>query len=222
MMVKPWDYGRLQVSPNQKNLMNGEAPFFWLGDTAWNLFQRLDLNEAYVYLRNRKEKGFTVIQAVLINYAHEGNKRSLQHVENEDVLQVIRAENKPYWDHVETIVDMAAEMGIYFALLPVWGRVVKEGYLNTDNVVPYADYLTRIFGGKKNMIWLLGGDIRGDLHEDLWNTLGTALKSAMPDTLVGYHPFGRTSSSYWFSDCDWLDFHMFQSGHRRYDQNWHI
>jgi hypothetical protein len=220
MMLKPWDHGRLQVSPNQKNLVNGEASFFWLGDTAWNLFQRLDRDEAYVYLRNRKEKGFNVIQAVLINYAHEGNKRSLQHVENEDVLQVIRAENKLYWDHVETIVDMAAEMGIYFALLPVWGRVVKEGYLNTDNVAPYADYLTRVFGGKKNIIWLLGGDIRGDLHEGLWNTLGKALKSAMPDTLVGYHPFGRTSSSYWFSDCDWLDLHMFQSGHRRYDQNW--
>ena len=35
---------------------------------------------------------------------------------------------------------------------------------------------------------------------------------------MGYHPFGRTSSSLWFHQEKWLDFNMFQSGHRRYDQ----
>ncbi len=33
-----------------------------------------------------------------------------------------------------------------------------------------------------------------------------------------FHPFGRTQSSRWFHDASWLDFNMFQSGHRRYGQ----
>lgn len=63
--MKPWDYGTLGVSKNGKYLVNGEEPFFGLGDTAWLLFQKLSLEEAYVYLRNRKEKGYNVIQELL-------------------------------------------------------------------------------------------------------------------------------------------------------------
>ena len=33
-----------------------------------------------------------------------------------------------------------------------------------------------------------------------------------------FHPFGRTSSVRWFHNAKWLDFNMFKSGHRRYDQ----
>ena len=39
------------------------------------------------------------------------------------------------------------------------------------------------------------------------------------DSLVTFHPFGRTQSSTWFHQEPWLDFNMFQSGHRRYDQD---
>ena len=45
--------------------MNGE-PFFWLADTAWELFHRLDRDEAEHYLKTRSGQGFTVIQAVAL------------------------------------------------------------------------------------------------------------------------------------------------------------
>ena len=34
-----------------------------------------------------------------------------------------------------------------------------------------------------------------------------------------FHPFGRTDSSENYHNASWLDFNMFQSGHRRYDQD---
>jgi hypothetical protein len=40
--------------------------FFWLGDTAWELFHRLTREEAERYLENRRAKRFTVIQAVAL------------------------------------------------------------------------------------------------------------------------------------------------------------
>jgi hypothetical protein len=36
-------------------------PFFWPGDTAWELFHRLDRAEAELYRRDRAAKGFNVI-----------------------------------------------------------------------------------------------------------------------------------------------------------------
>ena len=42
------------------------SPFFWLGDTAWQLFHALDREEAQLYLSNRAERKFNVIQAVAL------------------------------------------------------------------------------------------------------------------------------------------------------------
>ena len=57
-----WDNGLLRVSDNGRYLQNGEVPFFWMGDTAWLLFHKNTDEAAYTYLKNRKEKGFNVIQ----------------------------------------------------------------------------------------------------------------------------------------------------------------
>ena len=49
--------------------------------------------------------------------------------------------------------------------------------------------------------------------------MGRTLRAEDPNHLITYHPFGRTQSSTWFHAEPWLDFNMFQSGHRRYDQD---
>lgn len=57
----------IQVTPNGRFLQRADgAPFFYLGDTAWQLFHRLTLAESTHYLTNRAAKGFTVIQAVAL------------------------------------------------------------------------------------------------------------------------------------------------------------
>src|SRR5688572_6612345 len=57
----------LKLSENKRYLMTGDGqPFFWLGDTAWELFHRLNREDADRYLQNRAGKGFTVIQAVAL------------------------------------------------------------------------------------------------------------------------------------------------------------
>ncbi|MFZ5830334.1 MAG: DUF4038 domain-containing protein [Planctomycetota bacterium] len=40
-------------------------PFFWLGDTAWEMLHRLDREETLHYLDVRARQGFNVIQTVL-------------------------------------------------------------------------------------------------------------------------------------------------------------
>ena len=58
----------LRVSDNQRFLVTDLGdPFFWLGDTGWEMLHRLDRPEMDHYLRNRAGKGFTVIQTVILS-----------------------------------------------------------------------------------------------------------------------------------------------------------
>ena len=202
----------LSISKDGRYFSEDGKPFFWLGDTAWMLFHKCNLEEAYRYLRNRKELGYNVIQAVLINNL----KNHRNSVGVEDPSTDVTA--KEYWEKCDKIIQMAAELGLYIAALPAWGSLVKQNIINEDNATEYADFLGKRYQSFGNVIWLLGGDVRGDVGGRTFHILGQTLKKYNPERLIGYHPFGRTSTIQWFQNTDWLDFHMFQSGHRRYDQ----
>lgn len=58
----------LRVSENGRFFTGQkEEPFFWLGDTGWLLFTKLSREEAVQYLDNRAEKGFNVIQVMVLH-----------------------------------------------------------------------------------------------------------------------------------------------------------
>ena len=120
--MKPWENGTLKVSENKRYLCNGDKPFFWMGDTAWLLFQQCSLEESYMYLKNRADKGFTVIQAVLLHAVKGAMDSSLADVEK-DVTK------KEFWEHCDQVVKMAEDLGLYMGLLPSWGSLVKNGVL---------------------------------------------------------------------------------------------
>ena len=203
-------FGKLSISENRRYLMEGDKPFFWLGDTAWLMLLKLNEDEIYTYLRNRKEKGYNVIQTVLI--------QSPQDVESSLASGRKDVTKSEYWNFVDQILDMAEQMGLYIGLLPAWGSLVKANILNMETMRTYANFLGKRYQNRKNLIWILGGDVRGDVDYDVFCLEGEILKSYNPERIVAYHPFGRTSSSLWFHNEPWLDMNLFQSGHRRYDQ----
>jgi hypothetical protein len=224
---RPLDNGRLVVSQNCRFLQheNGE-PFFWQGDTAWRLFQKLNRSEVETYLENRRRKGFNVVQAAMLYEMPEVNVYGDAALVNSNPIHPQTTQgNDPesdleydYWDHVEFVIDKAAAKGIYIALIPAWGSIVKEGHFTVESARCYGQWLAERYRDKVNIIWINGGDIRGDSNKDIWQALGTTLHEMDPNHLMTFHPFGRTQSSTWFHNEDWLDFNMFQSGHRRYDQ----
>lgn len=196
---------KLEVKGNY--LYMDKAPFFWLGDTAWLLFEKLTFDEAKLYLDNRKSLGFNVIQCVLLHTYKDGYSCA-----GKSPLL------KEYWEEVQKIVEYAKNLGLIMGILPAWGAMVKNNILNEENIDRYADFLNDLFQPFENIVWILGGDIRGDEYFHLYDRFGKKLKEINPTRLITFHPFGRTGSYQWFKDSSWLDFHMFQSGHRRYDQ----
>lgn len=196
---------RLEVKGSY--LFKDNQPFFWLGDTAWLLFEKLTVKEAKQYLEIRKSQGFTGIQCVLLHTYENGFSCAGKSPKDEK-----------YWKEVLEVVSYAKTLDLVLGILPAWGAMVKNGILSMDNIDSYADFLIQTFFEFDHIIWILGGDIRGDAFYEFYNYFGKKLKAGNPERLITFHPFGRTASYQWFKDCSWLDFHMFQSGHRRYDQ----
>lgn len=215
----------LKVSENCRFLQstNGQ-PFFMLADTAWMMFQKLSLEETETYFKNRSKNEFNAVLVVVVHGVDDTNASNVPALIDGDISKtILEAETNStydsgYWDHIDKVIDLAAKYDIYIGLVTAWGNMVKKGHLNEANAQSYANWLLEKYADKPNIFWVLGGDIRGDINPEVWDIMGAQIKQNDKEHLVTYHPFGRTQSSTWFNDRQWLDFNMFQSGHRRYDQ----
>lgn len=224
----PWNNGKLQVSTNGRYLQHANGkPFFWLGDTAWLLFQKMDRDEVKAYFANRKSKGFNVVQCVVLQFLKDVNAYGdSPFVENDLTRFKLTPGNDPknaeqydFWDHVDYIAETAAQNGIYLAINPAWGQFVRRNEISTASAEKFAANLANHFKNRPNVVWVNGGSITGDVKPEIWETIGKTIKQHDPAHLMTFHPFGRTQSATWFLNSSWLDFNMFTSGHRRYDQD---
>lgn len=216
----PWNHGNLRVSDNRLYLQHADGtPFFWLGDTGWLLPERLDRDEAEYYLGETAKAGYNVVQIQVINGVPAINRYGrLSHPYGWNLDDIGKEEGYGYWDHLDYIIDTAANHGIYIGMVCIWGGLVKGGKMDTEQAKTYGEFLAKRYADKENIIWIIGGDIQGNVKRDEWETLASTIKANDRRHLMTFHPRGRTTSAGWFAGSDWLDFHLFQSGHRRYDQ----
>lgn len=224
----PWDNGKLTVSENGRYLQHANGkPFFWQADTCWLLVQKLNRDEVKTYFADRKAKGFNVVQCVLVQMLTDKTVFDDSPILDNYISKLnITPGNDPaaaaqydYWDHVDYIIESAAANGIYLAGAPTWSHTVRRAPITKDKAEIYAAAVAERLKNKPNIIWLNGGAGKGDVDADVWQAIGTPIKKNDPNHLMTYHPFGRTQSSTWFNDAAWLDFNLFTSGHRRYDQD---
>lgn len=217
-VYKPWSHGRLTVSDNRRFIVHDDGtPFFWLGNTAWLMPQRLTRDEVVAFLTAERLEGFNVEQVQVINaiptfnaYGRQANDSTF------DCAKYTVDGDYGYWEHLDYIVDVAADNGIYIAMVCVWGSQVA--YMDEAKAASLGTFLASRYKDKPNIIWVIGGDIRGDKRPEVWDALARAIKNADDSHLMTFHPRGRTTSAQWFNGREWLDFNMFQSGHRRYWQ----
>jgi hypothetical protein len=227
--------GQLKVSSNKRFLVTADGkPFFWLGDTAWELFHRLNREEAEKYLKNRADKGFTVIQAVALaelDGLHDPNPYGEIPLENDDPTKPREA----YFQHVDFIINKASELGLHIGLLPTWGdKVFKDRWgagpeiFNTENARTYGRWIGNRYKNKKNIIWIVGGDRNPDEKATaIWRAMAAGIVEGVggqDKALMTFHPQPNSledgGSSKYFHNDEWLDFNMFQTGHCRENNVW--
>ena len=212
----------LKVSDNKRFLVEADGtPFFWLGDTGWEMLHRLDRTGMEHYMRNRAEKGFTVIQTVIVS---EINGLTFPNMEGNLPFIDFDPEHpdEAYFELVDYAVQKAGELGLVLALLPTWGSYVLPGshpllnqaVFTPENAFHYGRYLGDRYKDAPNIVWVLGGDRPAGPQVETWDAMALGLEEGDHDKhLKTYHPRGQQTSSTWFHDREWLDFNMIQTGH---------
>jgi hypothetical protein len=220
--------GPIQIHPENRFLMTPQGePFFWMADTAWELFHRLDSAETELYLEKRKNQGFNVVQAVVLaelDGIHTPN-------DNGDLPFSDLANwkwNEAYFRHVDMVLDMALEKNIHVALLPTWGdKLFKNSWgtgpeiFSPQTAYTYGKWIGNRYKDRHNLIWMLGGDRNPrESSEDLevWNQMAKGIRETQNPTnriLITFHPqpMSPGGSSVWYHQADWLDFNLHQTGH---------
>jgi len=218
---------KLEVTSSGRYLQHEDGqPFFYLADTAWDLFHRLTREEADLYLANRAEKGFTVIQAVVTGLAGDLKEPNAYG----DLPFTNRDPSRPgeaYFEHIDYIVSRARDLGLYIGMLPSWGAYWKQVGRNAapvftrENARAYGEYLGRRYQDAP-IIWILGGDQQIESEEERFviDEMAAGLKARDGGAhLITYHPRGPGLSSAYVHDADWLDFNMVQSSHAAHDHD---
>ncbi len=223
------EQSRLVISENGHYLQYSDGtPFFYLGDTAWELFHRLNREEADKYLKDRAEKGFNVIQAVAlaeIDGVDIPNPYGYTPLINRNPTRpnIVEGENNDYWDHVDYIIKRANSLGLYVGLLPTWGRYWNDQnpIFNEQNAETYGRFIAERY--KNDMIiWILGGDRNPEdsQKQAIIRAMAKGIRSVDSINLITFHPSGWKTSSIWFHNEKWLSFNGRQSGHnQRYNSN---
>jgi hypothetical protein len=209
-------------SDNRYIITEDEAPFFWLGDTAWELFHRLNEEEALQYLQDRADKGFNVVQAVILaelDGLTEPNSLGDLPLMDQDPLQP----NESYFNYVDYICEEAAKRGIYMGLLPTWGDKYNKAWgvgpeiFTPENAFAYGEYLGRRYATFSNIIWIMGGDRLPANTEDyrIVCQMSLGIRRGGAKQLMTMHPKGGNTASGIFGNESWLEVDMFQSYHMK-------
>lgn len=216
------NHGKLKLSENRRFLVHEDGtPFFYLGDTGWELFHRLNKEDTEKYLENRRSKGFTVIQAVALA---EIDGLNTPNMEGEKPLINNNPEtpNEKYFEHIDWVIKKAAEKGLFIGLLPTWGDKWNRKWgigpqiFNPENAKTYGRFLGKRYKNYPNIIWVLGGDrpIEIELHRQIIVAMAEGLKEGDGGAhLISFHPTGGQGSSQFLHNEPWLDFNMRQNGH---------
>lgn len=242
-----------QISPPQlrvaadgrtlvQELSDGSSrPFFWLGDTAWNL-HRLRRGAIDRYLEDRAAKGFNVIQGPVLDWSGVTDRKPLARANgyghnaysgkkgspelNADVPGPL---DNDYFDQTDYIIERAASLGMYVALLPFWAQGINdlagspEGLARLERI---GELLGARYRGRGNVLWIVGGEAAGESRPSGVKALAAGLERGHGGrNLMSIHPGGQKSSSagawrapgesgeYAYHEAPWLDFNMIQSGH---------
>jgi hypothetical protein len=212
----------LRITSNGRFLAwDDGTPFFLLADTAWEIFHRLSLDEARHYLETRAQQEFTVVMGVALaefDGLGEPNRNGDLPLHDQDPTRP----NEKYFAHVDAVLDVAEQLGLFFGLLPTWGDKVNKAWgvgpqvLTPENARVYGEFLGRRYAARERLIWINGGDrvMETPAQKDAFRNLAAGLRAGDGGRhLITFHPQGGHSSSEDFHAESWLDFNMIQSGH---------
>ena len=178
--------GPLRISPNGRYFVDHTGrPFFWLGDTQWQLWRDFSLADAELILANRQAKGFNVIQ-VMVTGVGDGTRPNLEGqlpwLNNDPATP-----NEAYFARADRIVEMAQKYGQ--TLMLYLCHNTQRQYVTTTNARTYARRVAQRYRHAPNVMWAFVTEVPLAEHLPIIRELAAGVQEGDGGAhLITYHP----------------------------------
>ena len=209
------DNSRIKISKNGRYFIDEEGkPFFWQGDTEWELFHLFSVSEARALLQERNKQGFNVIQVMATGVFPEwGQMQGMQPWEgmqawvNNDPL----TPNEDYFARADSIVAVAEELGIEIVLGVYHARDSDAGRINLQNAKIWSIWLAQRYNKSKNIIWSMYPHADPSSKPIIDEIVQGILEGDGGTHLITMHPDPSPASSSFMHSESWLSFNTLQT-----------
>jgi hypothetical protein len=205
----------IKISDNGHYFLDREGrPFFWQGDTEWELFRYFTVAEARALLTERKKQGFNVIQ-VMVNgvFPEWGSAKGMKTWEG---IQAWKNGNpitpdEKYFERVDSIVSIADKLGIILVMGVYHAKDDDARRITVLNAKQWTSWLAKHFYHSMNVVYgmyphadlaslpMIRTAVQGILEEDKGNHL------------ITMHPDPSPASSSFMHTEFWLSFNTLQT-----------
>ncbi len=200
----------IRVSPNGRYFVDGEGkPFFWLGDTLWELFRSFSLPDGRTVLERRRSQGFTVIQ-VMITGVGDGTKPNVAG-ETPWVGDDPASPNEAYFRNVDSVVEVARDCGLILVLGVFHQR--QRDRITCANARAYARWVADRYGAVPNIVWTMYPEAKMEYLPVLRELAAGLHEGDGGAHMITVHPDPSPTSSSFIHEEDWLAFNQMQPCH---------
>ena len=178
--------GPLRVSANGRYFVDHTGqPFFWLGDTQWQLLRDFSLPDVELILANRQAKGFNVIQ-VMVTGVGDGTRPNLEGqppwLHNDPATP-----NEAYFERADRIVELAQRYGQ--TLMLYLSHNTQHRYVTTANARTYARRVAQRYRHAPNVMWAFVTEVPIADHLPIIRELAYGVQEGDGGAhLITYHP----------------------------------
>ncbi|HEX3358492.1 MAG TPA: DUF4038 domain-containing protein, partial [Tepidisphaeraceae bacterium] len=184
-------------------------PFLIVGDSAWSLLTQLTIEDAELYVRDRRAKGFNAVLVSLLE--HKFTDDAPRNVYGDGPFKQageFSTPNERYFDHVERVLHIAAQKGFLVLLAPAYTGAggSDEGWYGEmkacgpNKLRDFGRYVGKRFKDFKNIVWVNAGDYNPP-DKKLSQAVAEGIREMLPDSIhtahngPGMHGLGYWSAS---------------------------
>ncbi len=205
----------LRVGSSGRYFVDGNGrPFFWQGDTEWELFHLFSAPDAETLLAKRRDQGFNVVQVMVTGVYPEWDsmkgmkpwRETQAWLDNNPLTP-----NEEYFMRVDAIVDMAARSGIVLVVGVYHAADQDKGRITLQNAKPWAEWLATRYRHAGNVVWSMYPHAVADSEPVIRATVEGLLEGGGEGHIITMHPDPSPKSSSFMHAERWLSFNTLQT-----------
>ncbi|MEO7386501.1 MAG: DUF4038 domain-containing protein, partial [Gammaproteobacteria bacterium] len=205
----------VHVENGRRQLIDASGkPFLLHGDTPWLLITEVTLENAGIYLEDRRQKGFNAVMVELIEHYYSSNPPKNIYGDAPFLVSGdFSTPNDAYFDHAEAVVALARDKGMLVLLTPAylgfgggnlgWYDEVEAN--STAKLRGYGQYIANRFRQYDNVLWVEGGDYNAPTLTGV-SAIVDGIRDIDATKLHTYHGSRGTSALEWVgTSSGWLN-----------------